>query len=431
MPFATLGGMDMNQLSQLVTYLDTERRRDRQMLVQMQERVEGLVREVESRTRHAAQLETQVSELKLQAQRSAAWTAAFEQLRAEVGSSIERIEEQRAKGEREGSRMRQIEIETIIRQLNELRKDVKPYPSYNEAFEVRRLEDARLAELIGKTQLHVTDLERRLEVPSQSIAYLEEQRRQDNKRLLSLEQDLNDARKRMENYSRQALLIDEAARRKSLEIEEAAKLLEAQSQTIEAQRVSEIRRERQFAEYAELVEQMKERSATLSTQVANFTLMREEIRRVIGEASDVEARLEARFNELFEIQRDSADKARRIASEFRDTVLKDWHSFEVSQDQHWADHDRREADFTQRYDALEETVARASAQIEGLYDILDQWAKTNAEASRAWLAQSNTVIDKARADIPSEIKLSRRQRKKIETQRQVDARPPSEPDLIA
>ena len=181
--------MEINQLSQLVSYVDAERRKDRQLLVQLQERVEGLLRELEARTRYASQLESQVNDLKLQVQRVGGWPTVIDQVRAEFASTIERVEDQRSKGEREIVRVRQIEIESLVRQLNELRKEVKPYGAYSEAIEVRRQEDARLSELIGKTQLQVTDLDRRLEAPGNSIAYLEEQRRQDNRRILALEQD--------------------------------------------------------------------------------------------------------------------------------------------------------------------------------------------------------------------------------------------------
>jgi hypothetical protein len=57
--------MDINQLSQIVNYLDTERRKDRALIVQMQERVEALSREVEARTRYAQSLETTINELNL------------------------------------------------------------------------------------------------------------------------------------------------------------------------------------------------------------------------------------------------------------------------------------------------------------------------------------------------------------------------------
>ena len=72
--------MEINQLSQLVSYVDAERRKDRQLLVQLQERVEGLLRELEGRTRYASQLESQVNDLKLQVQRAGGWPTVINQI---------------------------------------------------------------------------------------------------------------------------------------------------------------------------------------------------------------------------------------------------------------------------------------------------------------------------------------------------------------
>ncbi|HEY3289845.1 MAG TPA: hypothetical protein VGK87_06935, partial [Anaerolineae bacterium] len=93
--------MDINQLSQIVNFIDEERRKDRTMIVQLQERVDALTRELESRSRYSQTFDTQISELRLQLQKSMGWTTSVEQLRAEVTQVIERIEDQRSKAERE------------------------------------------------------------------------------------------------------------------------------------------------------------------------------------------------------------------------------------------------------------------------------------------------------------------------------------------
>ena len=101
--------MDVTQLEKLVQYLDEERRKDRMMITQLQERVDGLSREVEARSRYAQSLESSLNELKLQVTRAMGWTSVTEQMRAEFSQVIERIEDQRTKGERELVRTRQIE----------------------------------------------------------------------------------------------------------------------------------------------------------------------------------------------------------------------------------------------------------------------------------------------------------------------------------
>jgi chromosome segregation ATPase len=408
--------MDINQLTQLVQYVDEERRKDRAMILQLQEKVDALNRELDSRTRLNQDLSAQIAELRLQIPKSMGWTSVVEQIRAEFSQVIERIEDQRSKNERESSRVRQIEIEALVRQLNEVKKEVKPYSRYAEEIDLRRQEEARLNEMIGRVQSQVLDVERRLDIPGASIAYLEEQRRQDNKRIVAVEQELPDIRKRIDQFPPQLLLLDEAIRRKQIELDEASKIIEAQSQVMESQRVADIRRERQFAEYAEVVERLKERAAEISSQTTGFVQMREEVRRALAELPDVQARLEVRLNEVVEIQRDAEDRAKRQADEFRDMLEKDWKSFAVSQEEKWFERDRRIADYEPRLIAIEDELPKFQPQILPMYDIIEAFSKAYATAGREWLATANQLLEKAKMNIPSDVKFSRRQRRRQHTE---------------
>ncbi len=408
--------MDINQLNQIVQYVDEERRKDRAMILQLQERVESLTREIESRTRYNQAIETQLAELRLQVQKSMGWTTSVEQMRAEFSLVIERVEDQRSKNERESSRVRQIEIEALVRQLNETKKEVKPYARYAEEIDQRRQEEARLNEMINRLQAQVIDLQRHQGEPGAAIAYLEEQRRQDNKRIVSLEQEIPDLRKRIDQFPPQLLMLDEAVRRKQTEIEEAARLLEAQNQVIESQRIADIRRERQFSEYGEIVERIKERLTDLQSQTTGFIQMREEVRRAVAELPEIQARMDVRLNEVVEIQRDAEARGRRQADEFRDTMEKDWKGFAVSQEEKWFERDRRIADYEPRISSIEEELPTYLPQVTPLYEILESFAKAYAMAGREWLSQSGQLIDRARINMPSETKLSRRQRRKKSTE---------------
>jgi len=404
--------MDLAQLEKLVQYIDEERRRDRAALIQMQERIEGLSREVEARQRYAHTIETSLNELKIQLSRATGWTTVTEQLRAEFNLLIERIEDQRAKSERELVRTRQIEIESLVRQINELKREIKPYPRLFDDIEARKVEDGRLADLISRIQLQIMEMDRRFDPPAAQIAYLEEQRRQEAKRITAVEQEIPDIKRRIEVIPPRILLVEETVRRKQADIEEAGKLLEAQSQLIENQRVADIRRERQFAEYAEIIEKLKTRADEVVQQVVGFVQLREEIKRELSVLPDFQERIEVRVNELFELQRDADERAKRVAEAFREHIEKEWKAFAGSQDEKWSERDRRIAEYVPRLDDLEEEMPKFQPQIGPLYDILDSFSKAYAQAGREWLAEANQLLEKARINIPTEIKPSRRQRRK-------------------
>lgn len=413
--------MDINQLAALIQFVDEERRKDRAQIIQLQEKVEALTRENELRARYAQAVESQLNELKQTVQKAMGWTSVVEQVRAEFGQMIERIEDQRARSERESARIRQIEIEALVRQLNEQKREIKSYARYADELEALKQESARLNEAISRAQAAVLDIERRLDIPAASISYLEEQRRQDNKRIVALEQEVPDIRKRIEQFPPQLLLLDEAIRRKQAELEEAARILEAQNQVIEAQRVADIRRERQFAEYAEIVERLKERADAVAAQITGFVQMREEVRRALNELPPALERFEVRLNEVIEIQRDNEARARRQADEFRDQIEKNWKTFVVSQEEKWHDRDKRIADYEPRLNTLEEEVPKYQPQILALYELVEAFSKAYAAAGREWLAQASQMLEKARLNLPSEVNLSRRQRRKLKAQAEAEA----------
>jgi len=404
--------MDINQLSQLVTYLDAERRKDKVLLSQMQERVESMSREVEARTRYSQTLETTVAELKLQLGRAASWPGALEQLRAEFNQTIERDQEQRVKAERELLRTRQIEIESLVRQLNEIKKEIKPVGRFGEEIAARQAEESRLADLINRTQIQLMELERRFDQPTATLNYLEEQRRTDSKRIASVEQAVPDLAKRLDPIFTRILLLEEALRKKTAEIEEANRILEAQRQVIESQRVADLRRERQFAEYAEIIERLKERADAIQSQVTGFFQMRDEVKRELSPLPEFKQQLEVRINEVAEIQRDAEERAKRIAAAFRDEIEKQWKGFAVSQEEKWHERDRRISSYDPRIVEVEDDIIRISDQIPPLYAILEEFSSAYAAAGREWLSRSNTLLDQARSRVTADIKPSRRQRRK-------------------
>lgn len=427
--------MDINQISKQFQYYDEERRKDREMIMQLQGRVESLTRELDARSRYSVGVEAALSELRGQISRAMGWNSAVEQLRSEFLLGINRVDELRVKAERDTQRVRQLESESVMRLINETKKEIKPYARYSEEIEARKLEDARLAELIGRVQVQTLDIERRLDQPAAAIAYLEEQRRQDNRRILAVEQEIPDVKRRIDLFPPQLLLLDEAVRRKQTEIEEAVKVLEAQSQLLENQRVSDIRRERQFAEYVETIERIKQRAEDIAAQATGFVQMREEVRRSLIDIPEFLNRMEVRINEVFELQRDSEERAKRIAEAFRDKIEKLQQEFAVAQDEKWHPRDKRISDQDERIDLIEEELGKIPI-ITPIYEIFEVFARHYAEAGREWLAKSGPLLDRAKATLPADpIVLSRRQKRKQQTDKAREiARPEdsvADPDLLS
>ncbi len=406
--------MELDRLTGLVQYLDEERRKDRFLLAQLQERVDSLAREVEVRNRIIQSTETALNELRVQLTRAAGWTSAIEQLRTELLQVLERKEEQRAKSEGEMNRNRQIEFESLTRQIAELKREVKTYARYADELDARRSEDARLNENLSRLQAQVLEIERRQDIPVTQISYLEEQRRQDAKRIAALEQEFLSLKRQIEALPPRLLLLDEAVRRKHTEIEEAVRALEAQNELLEKQRLSAVQQERQIIEYREILEKLKERADEIAQQVTGYFQMREEVKREISQLKDFEERIEARIKELFELQRDAETRAWRSYEAFQAKVEKSFGDFTIQQNEMWHERDKRISRYEQNLLSLEEEMPRFQPQLSAIYDVLESFSKLLFSFSREWLGEAEEKLEQAKRYIGTEVKLSRRQRRKMQ-----------------
>jgi hypothetical protein len=156
-------------------------------------------------------------------------------------------------------------------------------------------------------------------------------------------------------------------------------------------------------------------------QVTGFIQMREEVRRVMAEVPDISARLEVRVNEIAEIQREGEDRAKRVADEFREVIMKEIRSFMVQEQEKWHPRDRRIGDYEPRIAVLEEQITVFQPQINPLYDILEAFTKAYAQAGREWLSEANVLFETAKLTLPNEAKPSRRQIKRKQAQQAAEA----------
>ena len=93
-------------------------------------------------------------------------------------------------------------------------------------------------------------------------------------------------------------------------------------------------------------------------------------------------------------------------------VEKEWKNFAAAQEEKWHPRDVRIAEYEPRIADLEEEMPKLQPQITPLYEILEAFSKAYANAGRDWMAEANQMLDRAKVNVPSEIKPSRRQRRK-------------------
>jgi hypothetical protein len=250
--------MEDSHLSQMVSWLDEEHRKDKAELLRLQQRVESQEAEMEVQSQHLKTLEAQQSSL----QSSLAYIQAeqaLEQFKSEVVLLVNKAEERRQQEGREAERVRQIERESQVRILNELKKEVERFRPIEDNIATLRAEARRLGEAVQKIQRTIDDLKQEQTRILENVQ-LRDQDRQ--RQVAGWGQAIEAQRKEVEECrARTELYADQHERnRKAFEaFQELKERLEReQHQVAELQRLSEERQGARVEEWREEEEKLRQ-----------------------------------------------------------------------------------------------------------------------------------------------------------------------------
>src|SRR5574341_257035 len=190
--------MDMDQFAKTVQWLDDERRKDKQEIAALQERLAALATENGGLARRLQQLESDLAASTAVLQRLAKMDGILDGYRKEMTRQLDELEQRRGEAAREAERLRKVEREGLNKSFSELRKGLENVARLERESQARKEEENRISRLVAELQNKVTEFNRFVDERARSAAVLDEGRRQDAKRITDLQTELSDLRKRLD-----------------------------------------------------------------------------------------------------------------------------------------------------------------------------------------------------------------------------------------
>ncbi|RLC72235.1 MAG: hypothetical protein DRI52_03940 [Chloroflexi bacterium] len=392
--------MDLNQATQMITWLDEERRRDRADLVKAQQRLEGQAGQIEDLTSAVQSLEGRLASAMAQLTRMERIEQAMEQLRNEIVLMIQKQEEDRQRAEREAARARLIEQENLSKALADIRKELPRISRIEEELQLRRAEEQRLGEATLTLQQRIAEVGKDLETRLRNLPYIEEQRARDARRIAELQGETTELLKRTEAQAAKLSLLDERTQKNTSQIERLMatrdELKQAQQAFIEEMQIKEQQRQRQMAAWeAEFVAQ-QEHMDEYGKRMRLFNEQYELAKKALAELEQLEERLLRNQNEVAELQRIAEERQKQQLERWDAEQEKRWRRQLLLWEQQWHDHDRRNDEQLARLDVVERRSADNEAQVAALWEAVEEQARHLANTAQQWVIKVGEMADKFR-----------------------------------
>lgn len=383
--------MDTTQLAQMVSWLDEEHRRDRGEVTKLQQRIESLSVELLEQARRIQEMEGRLVSTQSQLVRFTQVDEALQQLKNEVVLMLQKREEQIDTDLRERERLRVSDRETVARNVSEIRKELNRFGRIEEELALRRSEDQRLSELVLNLRQSVASLGKDVDERTRSLPYLAEQRVQDNKRIVQLQQENVDLFKRIEEQASKTPMMQEKLQKLERTVVSIQPIPQdikrEQQQFIEQMRVVDVDRQREMTKWQEEFVAQREIIARQREAMLAFSEQLEVSKYAVAEIAGFQEAIRRDMNQVAELERLSEDRQRREMETWQAENEKRWKRQVLQWEHEVQEQDKINRQLAARFPSLEERQRVHDGQIQRLWRLHETQGLSRLAEAQRWLGQ--------------------------------------------
>jgi chromosome segregation ATPase len=204
---------------------------------------------------------------------------------------------------------------------------------------------------------------------TRTIRLLEDGRRQDAKRIVDLQGEVNALRKRMDDQRGQNELLNNSLRKLDTRLTELITVEDerrgAMTEFLNKQAVSQVEKERTWKDWQSRFDTIENQAVDIESQLVSLDTTHREVKRIQTNLEELAQRVERRISEITEIQRLSEDRFRQEWVTFKADDQKRWTNYTLTQEEQ-----RNEA--TRQFSKLAEQTTHIEDELQEVKDLLQQ-----------------------------------------------------------
>jgi hypothetical protein len=384
--------MDLNQATQMLNWLDEERRQDKAELARLQEQVRSQAAEITEQAKRVQELEGKLAGTQVHLNKVEKFDDFLRQFKDEIVLLVEKYDQQRRQAEKETRHLRQMDRENQSRALAAIKKEMPRLNRLEQELQLRQAEDKRLGEAVLNINQKLEDVAKVSEDRTKSLAYLETQREQDAKRIAELQEETSHLLTWSDAQARKLELIEDSVRRLESQAAEwqgfQSALQQEQMRLVETQQLKEQQRQRQMESWAEELNEYRQRMEEYAARMQRFTELHGENKKALEALERFEQRLKQTQNELMELQRLAEQRQKEHLEEWQMENEKRWRKETLLWERHWREQAKHDEELEELLKQIEGQTEWNRSQIMALFRERTEQARQQITELERQMAQA-------------------------------------------
>ncbi len=389
------GFFDPEQIIKRLEWLDNERRKDKNQMVALEERLALVQSENIQLRSQVKDFQNELSKFTNVNSRMEQIESSLAQLRVDTFRTIDDKDKVRVEKEKEIDVARRNGIDSLSRSLAEMKKSIEPIQDMRKTLQLRVEEEYRLTRSIEDLSGRLDSADRDREDLLRFQKTVEESRRQDIKRVADVQNEMTAYRKRIDEIRGRVDLTNDTLRKMEQRINELTASESERRQQVatfqEKQNLQNLEFSKSWSEWKTTFDEIILKAANLDTQLQTLENTHRSVKRSQDALDEVTQRFDRRTNELIEMQRLMEEKLRQEWTTYKSDDQKRWTNYSLGQDEIQTEYQRNVQALQNRMQLIEDSAASSMddislhnelyiAQLQDLFTLIRSWLEKMGKA---------------------------------------------------
>jgi len=388
--------MDFEQIVKRLQWLDEEHRKDKAAIIALEERIAFFDGNIEAVKQQIKPLDKQISGVLSSNARIDQFDMLVAKLREDMKKALDEIEKKFQKREQELTTQHQKDLEPFNKEIDEIKQLLTGIPNLKRELKGLLKEQERLHQEIKDLKPPIDEATRATEDVVRSQRAVDENRKQDVKRLADLQGELVSIRTRIDEARSKADLTADSFKNMDNRINEMlvseAERKTAQNIFIEKQTIAQIDRDHAYKEWQDKYSEFQKQMKILDTQTTALEETLRAAKKAQETYNELNTKLERRINEVTEMQRLAEERLRQEWVTFKADDQKRWTGYTLSQDETGKDTRRVIQKLDERITALDESSQVVKDQLVQTTDVTEQQLQELMNVAHEWLSAYERIM---------------------------------------
>jgi chromosome segregation ATPase len=361
--------MDIEQLQKRIQWVEEDRRKEKDSIALLENKLVSLEGSLAASLQQGKSLSSEITRLSAIIVRMDQYDQVLLKTRLESKQAVDELDKALKLRIDESEKVQRVQIKSFDGNVADLQKQLEVIPKLDKNIQARLDIEIAIRRSLDELRGKIDTVRIEEEEYTRTVRLLEDGRRQDAKRIVDLQGEVNALRKRMDDQRGQTELINTNIHKLETRVNELITVEGERRDTmtnfINKQVITQVERDRTWKEWQTRFDSIEKQAVDIESQLVNLDTTHREVQRTHANLQELTQRVERRINEITEIQRLSEDRFRQEWVTFKADDQKRWTNYTLTQEEQ-----RNEA--TRQFDKLAEQTTHIEDELQEVKDLLQQ-----------------------------------------------------------